>query len=96
MIEAKIKTLEVKTNSLNANTNGIHDMIAEAIGEDKNEVVLNRMSHNTIVEKLQNGRLKGIDKEEKISQSTFYHCRTTDEKEIIVQLSRQKITIFLE
>jgi hypothetical protein len=90
-----IKTLVVNSTSLNANADGIHDMIADAIGENKKEIVLNRMNHNTVIENLRTGRLKGIKKDMKISKSTFYNCRTTDEKEIIVQLSNKKITIFL-
>ncbi len=69
-------------------------LVSQVVGEKNMKLVLIRMSSPAVVESLQKGKLKGIPQEMKISRTKFFHGYTSDQKELIVQVSPEKIAIF--
>jgi len=70
-------------------------MLSEQL-EQIDEIILSRMSSATVVESLKLGKLSGISKDMKLSQTKFFHGYLGEqgEQEIIVQVSAEKVAVF--
>ncbi|MFA6255609.1 MAG: hypothetical protein WC606_00360 [Candidatus Absconditabacterales bacterium] len=75
----------------------LSQVLSQAIGE---EVAKNispiRMSQELVIKRLQEGKLKGIEDDMKLSKTNFFHYYTEDMKEVIVQTSPTKFAVFSE
>jgi hypothetical protein len=89
-----MQTFEIDAN-MNSHVGDIHKLLSQAIGENMTKsIAITRLSNEAVVKKLQEGKLKGIDKDMKISRTNFYHFYTEKREEIIIQTSPVKLAIF--
>jgi hypothetical protein len=73
----------------------LHKLLSQTIGEDATkEIAIHRMSRDLVIKRLQEGKLNEIDGDMKISKSIFYHFYTKEIKEIIIQISSDKVAVF--
>ncbi|MFA7717229.1 MAG: hypothetical protein WC875_00755 [Candidatus Absconditabacterales bacterium] len=73
----------------------IHELLSKAIGIDVTKsVTITRMSYDSVIKSLQEGKLKGIEDDMKLSKTNFYHFYTEKMDEVIIQTSPVKLAIF--
>jgi hypothetical protein len=90
--------MELFTIDSSPHVKAIHDLLSsQAIcGNVPEEAAITRMSSDLVIQRLKDGKLKGIQGDMKLSKSIFYHFYTKDFEEVIIQISADKLAVFYD
>jgi len=77
------------------NLENLYQLVSDALGDNKKDIILNKVSSDFIYKKLEEGELENMEEDMKISKSIFFRGYF-GEQGIFVQISYKKMVIFFD